>query len=105
MTDQLVGIAGQIGRVFALPFTFWMEPATRNLFPMLPMLGQPVFRAGFWGGVGWFGLQYFKPNVANIYNGESPGKWKLVDIQDPDATYIPPWLIASWMAYVAYDFI
>ena len=105
MADSVYSAAGQVGRLLATPFAIWMEPATRSIYPMLPLVGQPVYRGLFWGAVGYGGLHYFKPNLMNIYNGETPGRWKALDMNDPDATYTPPWLIAGWMAYVGYAFI
>jgi hypothetical protein len=106
MTDTVMSATGQVGRLLATPFAIWMAPATRTLYSSgLTLIGRPVYRGAFWGAVGWFGLEYFKPNLGNIYNGESRGRWKAVDMNDPDATYTPPWLIATWMAYVGYAFI
>ncbi len=98
-----------VGRAFAMPFNVWMIPASATLIRTSPGLFgfmlQPAARGAFWGAVGWFGLDYMKPNLANIYNGESPGVWKIAKWDDPDATWFPPWLIAGWMAMVAFKFM
>lgn len=101
MSDGAAAKIKDVGAIFALPFRIWMEPATRALYQNgVSVLRTPLPRAALWGAIGYYGLEYVRPNLANIYVGDSPGTWKLAKWDDPDATYFPPWLIAGWMATV-----
>lgn len=89
----------------AYPFQMVQGPITETLARTIPPLNDPMIRGVAWGVGGYYLLDYLKPQTFNIYVGSRPAAWKLTEMDNPDASYVPPWLIAGWMGFVGFAYI
>lgn len=94
-----------VGRLAAYPFAMIQDPITQSLAPTITPLNDPMIRGVAWGVGVYYLLDYLKPQTLNMYVGNKPAPFKLVQMDNPDASYIPPWLIAGWSGIVGYAYI
>lgn len=100
-----MSLIGSVARLAAYPFQMIQDPITQSLAGTITPLNDPMIRGVAWGVGGYYMLDYLKPQTLNIYVGNRPSSWKLMDMDNPDASYVPPWLIAGWMGIVGYAYI
>jgi hypothetical protein len=53
-------------------------------------MGQPIVRLGVGFGLGWLGMQAFKPSFAYDAHGNAK-PWQMLDPENPDAAVVPWW--------------